>query len=274
MSDLARQLAGGDRRSISKANQVVLRVFASPERFADTVGGLSHAGPLIRMRCADAAEKVSKVRLGWLQPHKRSILALAARVTEKELRWHMAQMLPRLALTPKARRAALAMMFEDLTDEGRIVRTFAVQALADFAASDAALRLNLLPILEDLCKVSGPAVRSRGGQIPSSIIRPAVQQPWDTVPIEVDCLRLPARVLVLHCAHVGRSGDRPNPAFRLRLRERLPVIRGATRGPRLGLEPPKVAVDARRPVLRHLGDLERRKWDYLTSHPNCSILYP
>lgn len=165
MRDLLRQLAGGDRRSIGKANHVVRRVLLSPDRFTEIVGGLSHEDPLIRMRCADVAEKISRARPEWLAAHKLELLELAKQLTEKELRWHIAQMLPRLRLTPAQRRAAVALMFEYLKDESRIVKTCAMQALVDFAAGDTKLGLSLIPLIRALCTTGTPAVRSRARKL-------------------------------------------------------------------------------------------------------------
>jgi hypothetical protein len=62
------------------------------------------------MRSAGAVEKVSSQRPEWLAPHKRVLLDIAARTGEQELRWHLAQMLPRLPLTPAERQRAVALM--------------------------------------------------------------------------------------------------------------------------------------------------------------------
>lgn len=96
MNKLMQQLAGGDRRSIGRSNAVVGKVLKEPGRFAEIIDGMTHSDLLIRMRCADVAEKVSARHPEWLQCYKRRLLGLAASATEQELRWHLAQMLPRL----------------------------------------------------------------------------------------------------------------------------------------------------------------------------------
>jgi len=165
MSTLARALAGGDRRSIGKSSSVVRRVLREPERFVEIIDGLCDDDPLVRMRCADVAEKVSLKRPEWLRPHKRRLLALAAHVAEQELRWHLAQMLPRLDLDRSERRRAEALMRGYLDDKSRIAQTFALQALADLAIGDAALRRRLLPLIEQLARTGSPAVRARARKL-------------------------------------------------------------------------------------------------------------
>jgi hypothetical protein len=126
MTGLLAHLAGGDRRSIGQSDQVAQHVLGHPKKFAEIVGGLSIDDPLIRMRCADVAEKVSRVQPEWLQAHKAALLDLAMRTTQQELRWHLAQMLPRLRLSKKERRGTVAVMFEYLNDKSQIVKTFAM----------------------------------------------------------------------------------------------------------------------------------------------------
>ncbi|MFL5288219.1 MAG: hypothetical protein ACJ8AW_46500 [Rhodopila sp.] len=138
MSSLLRQLAGGDRRSIGKANQVVAQILAGPRHLAEIMSGIGHEDVLVRMRCADVAEKVSVVHPEWLVPYKALILGLAAEATEQELRWHLAQILPRLGLDGQERQGAVAVMFAYLKDHSRIVQASAMQALAEFAANKAA----------------------------------------------------------------------------------------------------------------------------------------
>ena len=99
------------------------------------------------MRCADVAEKVSVVHPEWLEPHKRVLLSFASTVQEKEVRWHMAQMLPRLELSPSERRRVVALLFKYLEDASQIVKTFSMQALFEISESDARLRARVIPIL-------------------------------------------------------------------------------------------------------------------------------
>jgi hypothetical protein len=58
------------------------------------------------MRAADAAEKVSGIQPGLLKPYKAGLLGLLSEAEQIELRWHLAQMIPRLPLTQAERRRA------------------------------------------------------------------------------------------------------------------------------------------------------------------------
>ena len=163
--DILKELGGGDRRSIGKANRIVALVLKTPELFDDVMRGLRDGDPLIQMRCADVAEKVSAARPDWLQRHKRDILLLASKVQAKEVRWHMAQMVPRLRLTAGDRQKVIALLFEYFKDESRIVKTCAMQALFDMSRSDRRLRSRVVPVLRAALENGSGATRSRARKL-------------------------------------------------------------------------------------------------------------
>ena len=100
-SPILDQLRGGDRRSIGRVPQVVEEVSKNLELVGELVVGLVSDDPIIRMRAADALEKVSKGHPALLNPFKEILLNAAADSEQQEVRWHMAQMLPRLKLSQK-----------------------------------------------------------------------------------------------------------------------------------------------------------------------------
>jgi hypothetical protein len=165
MSSFLRQLAGGDHRSIGKANQVAAKVLAEPGRLAEIMSGMRHEDALVRMRCADVAEKVSAVHPEWLAPHKAMILDLAAEAIKQELRWHLAQILPRLDLVGQERQRSVAVMFAYLADPSRIVQVCAMPTLARFAVNDATLRRELAPLLHVREQNGSTAVRARARKL-------------------------------------------------------------------------------------------------------------
>ena len=123
------------------------------------------------MRCADIAEKVSAAHPEWLKRHKQALLSFASTVQEKEVRWHMAQMIPRLELSPSERRRAVALLFKYLEDGSQIVKTFSMQALFDMSGTDAKLRARLIPVLHGAVENGSPAVRSRAKKLLTAIDR-------------------------------------------------------------------------------------------------------
>ena len=117
---IAAMLGGGDRRSIGKANRIAKIVLAEPKRFGELLGCLWDEDPIVRMRAADAAEKVTVTRPELLNPHRPELLGLLAEAEQIELRWHLALMVPRLALTGPERQRAVKSLQRYLEDRVRL----------------------------------------------------------------------------------------------------------------------------------------------------------
>ena len=159
---LAAVLAGGDRRSIGKSNEVAALVLSQPRRFPELIGCLWSDDPLVRMRAADAAEKVSAQEPALLEPFKAELLGLLVEAEQQELRWHLAQMIPRLPLTSGERQRAATIFRSFLKDRGSIVKTAGLQALADLSRHDAGLRSDVLERIEEALRTGTPAMKARG----------------------------------------------------------------------------------------------------------------
>ncbi len=69
MHPILGKLQGGDRRSIGRSDEVVAQVLADPALLAPLAEGLLADDPLVRMRAADALEKVTAQHPDWLQAH-------------------------------------------------------------------------------------------------------------------------------------------------------------------------------------------------------------
>ncbi len=130
-------LLGGDRRSIGHSGEVVGLVLAQPELFDELIHYIIDEDPLVRMRAADAVEKLTAEHSDWLEPYVPLLLE-AGEINQKEVRWHVAQLLPRVRLASAQKQQATKMFREWHADpkNGNIVRVFALQALVDMNAAD------------------------------------------------------------------------------------------------------------------------------------------
>ena len=158
-------LRGGDRRSIGRANQVAVRVLKNPESFSELVACLWSDDRLIRMRAADAIEKISIKKPELLKPFKAALLALADETTEAELRWHLALMLPRLPLGIAERERAAARLQEFLKDPSSIVKTCAIQGWVELIQDDASKRDEMVQALEYFCRTGTAAMKARSRKL-------------------------------------------------------------------------------------------------------------
>jgi hypothetical protein len=158
-------LKGGDRRSIGRSNQVVSIMRRQPALFPALIDGMHRDDELVRMRAADAAEKLTVANTEWLQPFKVQLIKLATRAKQQELRWHLAQVLPRLELSRKERATAVTILRSYLGDKSRIVKTFAMQGLADLARQDPRLTNSIRPLISSLTRTGSPSMKSRGRKL-------------------------------------------------------------------------------------------------------------
>lgn len=175
--DVLESFKGGDRRSVRGVPEVVARVLAEPELFPVLFDGMSDADPLVRMRSADAVEKITALRPEYLRPFKKRILKLAEASTQQEVRWHLAQLLSRLELSRTECHHVAAIMSEYLQDKSSIVRTFAMQTLADIATQEPGLRTPVVRRLTALTRTGSPAMKSRGRRLLEQLKQPSPRPP-------------------------------------------------------------------------------------------------
>jgi hypothetical protein len=165
MNDVLKKLEGGDRRSIGRVSEVVAEVVNNPSLFEVVFNAMLSDDPIIRMRSADAVEKITAKHPEYLQPYKEKLIQQVARINQQEVRWHVAQMFPRLELSKEEQAVVVEILLDYLNDKSKIVKTFSMQALADFAQRDASLQFKVIQLLEGLTRTGSPAMRSRGRKL-------------------------------------------------------------------------------------------------------------
>jgi HEAT repeat protein len=158
-------LRGGDRRSIGRADQVVAIVSKNPALFSELIAGLRNEDLLVRMRAADAAEKISRTTPALLQLHKDELLALMGETRQQELQWHLAAMVPRLSLSAAERQSAAFLLNRYLEAPSSIVKTSALQGLADLVHNDPAIRETAITALRNAMQNGTPAMKARSRKL-------------------------------------------------------------------------------------------------------------
>lgn len=158
-------LEGGDRRSIGRADQVAAMVSNDLKLFPALIAGLWSDDLLVRIRSADAAEKITRKHPELLQPFKKELLGLMSETRQQELRWHLAAMVPRLTLNARERQAAIASLNGYLKDRSSIVKTFALQGLADLAQDEPSMRPRVIETLREATRNGTPAMKARSRKL-------------------------------------------------------------------------------------------------------------
>lgn len=122
-------LQGVDLRSVGGSDEVA-RAVRNQSEFDALFGLLSDKDRVVVMRAADAIEKITRSRAHLLQSHRQQIIQLMNTAGDKELKWHLAQLVPRIH--PGKQVAIVWTILEQWlrnSAESRIVRVNALQAL-------------------------------------------------------------------------------------------------------------------------------------------------
>ena len=163
-------LKGGDHRSIGRADEVVELVLASPDRFREIFEGILMDDSLIRMRCADVAEKVSKNCPDLLKPYKYRLLEEVSKINQQEVQWHLAQMMSYLDYTKKEEAKVVNILRGMLSSKSMIVVVSSLDTLTELAIRNPKLRDSVLENIGQAMKTGSPAVRSRGKRLLGRIL--------------------------------------------------------------------------------------------------------
>jgi len=165
MNKIEKLLSVGDLRMAGNSEKVVALVLSNSELFKDVVNAVLIDNPPIRMRATDAIEKITRVHPEWLKPYKKRILNDFANINQKEVRWHIAQILPRLGLTKKEKEKVYNLLLSYLEDKSSIVKTFSMQALTDIALQDKSYVDEVKKLIAHLISEGTPAMKSRGKKL-------------------------------------------------------------------------------------------------------------
>jgi len=166
VADVLEKLRGGDRRSTGRAEAVAEDMLHDPSLFDDVFEGMSDDDPVVRMRAADAVERVTAERPDLLgDAHRDRLLGELADIDQQEVRWHVAQLLPRLELNGDDVDRAVDVLEAFTGADSQIVRVNAMTALANLAAANPRLRGTVHAHIEDLVDGGSPSVQARGRKL-------------------------------------------------------------------------------------------------------------
>lgn len=166
MKKILQKLKGEDLRSIGKANEVVQDILERPVLFEEVFEGMFVENPVIKMRSSDVIEKVSKVCPGYLQPYKDKLIRRMLETTQKEVRWHMAQIVTYLELNKDDISTIIDILLLWIeTENSKIVIVNSIQALAEFAKEDKNIRKEVIKIINNTINGNSPSIVNRGKKL-------------------------------------------------------------------------------------------------------------
>jgi hypothetical protein len=171
-SALLRRLGSGDLRSVGAADEVAREAIADETLVALLMSGMAGDEPVVRMRCADALEKATRVRPDYLRKHVGELRSLLVPAQAKEVLWHVLQMTPRVRWPQPEVAALVAAVEECLDNPSSIVRSCAMQALAELAVQRPEHRARTTRLLRELSASGTPAMQARGRGLLRALTRP------------------------------------------------------------------------------------------------------
>lgn len=162
MAQIKKLLAGSDLRSTGNSKSVIPKIKSQGD-FDELVKYLFDEDRLVVMRAADVIEKITVKELTYLTKHKNKILKLCGVAEDKELKWHLALLIPRLHLSSKELSEAwdtLTKWAKDKTNS-RIVRVNAIQGLSELLVQKSDLTEDFKMTLQELEKENIPSINAR-----------------------------------------------------------------------------------------------------------------
>ncbi|HEX5168780.1 MAG TPA: hypothetical protein VFW11_06380 [Cyclobacteriaceae bacterium] len=162
MKDLKAFLGGGDLRSTGKSHLLIKKI-RNQHDFDELFRFIFSDDRLVAMRAADVIEKVTRKNPEYLLSYNNQIVSLMKGNGNKELRWHLAQLCPRLELKPKELATVWTLLRKQATrrDESKIVSVNCLQSLYDLVEKNEHLSDSFKEILLEVSANPSPAVQAR-----------------------------------------------------------------------------------------------------------------
>jgi hypothetical protein len=132
MKTFKQLLSGGDRRSLGRAAFVRQNLRSTKD--LDQLFPLIYSGDrTVAMRAIDTLEKVTRTNPEYLRAHDTELIRFARNTPNKEIKWHIAQLLSRINWTPGQLKNVFALLnyWTSNPHESKIVRANALEAMFD-----------------------------------------------------------------------------------------------------------------------------------------------
>ena len=162
MPDFAPLLLGKDLRTIKNADNVA-QLVTDQASFDDLFTLLFHHERPLVMRAADAVEKVTRKHKEFLAPYKVQLLSLLKGAINIELKWHIAQLIPRIRLDPHELQEVWSILsyWVRNPNESKLVRANSLQGLFELSRQAPAFRTQFAAVLDDLSHERIPSLIAR-----------------------------------------------------------------------------------------------------------------
>jgi len=152
----------GNRLAVGRAKEVAAILLDHPKKAAQVVECLWDEDAWVANRAADALERASYSNSNLLAPWKEALLGRMVDATENKLRWNLALIASRMALTVAETERTAVVLQSWLDDRSSIVKTCAMHGLTGLTRSNSAMLPEVMDMLRLLSRSGTPAMRARG----------------------------------------------------------------------------------------------------------------
>lgn len=99
---------GGKSNSLGRVNEVIALVLSDMSRLEELYDTMFHDDAWIRMRAADALEKICRQHPKWIQPYIDRIQNELSESAQPSIQWHIAQIYTQVKLSEHQKAFAIA----------------------------------------------------------------------------------------------------------------------------------------------------------------------
>ena len=165
-------LNSGDLRGLDGVEMVV-KMIDSQAEFDILFTCLRSKNRLIVMRAADAIEKITRKRPQYLEKHKVDILQFCSIVQNKELKWHLAQLVTRIMMDNAEFRYVCSILEQWALDpnESKICRVNALQSLFELYSIHRKNPENLIKLMSKLEDEDIPSLNARIRHLKNKLVK-------------------------------------------------------------------------------------------------------
>jgi hypothetical protein len=160
-AELTHLLLGKHIKS-NKRHQLILERIDGQQSFDELLAIVFHHEKQLAIRAAEAIDEITRKHPEFLVPHKAQLLTLLTTADHHEIKWHIAQWLPRIPLLDDdlGHVWRLLSYWAHNPNEGKIIRVHALQALHELSTRYPSLEGSFREILITLEKTKAPALQT------------------------------------------------------------------------------------------------------------------
>lgn len=142
--------AGGKSNSLGRVSEVIELVLEDKSRLEELYSCLFEEDAWVRMRAADALEKVCRQHPDWLKPYINKFLQELSQSTQPSIQWHLAQIFGEVELTDSQRASVITWLKSLLstTHVDWIVSANSMETLMKFATEGFISKSEIISLLE------------------------------------------------------------------------------------------------------------------------------